>query len=81
MTDGNNEQQPEASEEQQGPRIEIELTREGISVKGNHVLKNMVLAFGMLEAAKHTIAQQFAKMNESPIARVPFLPPGLNLRQ
>lgn len=74
------EAQPE-QDEQQGPMIQIELTREGLKVSGNQVLKNPVMSFGMLEMAKVTIQRIYAKQNESPIARVPFMPPGLILRQ
>lgn len=72
--------QETSGEEQRGPLIEIELTRTGLTVRGNNVLKNPALAYGMLEMAKDTLRQQYMKANESPIARVPFMPPGLTSR-
>lgn len=72
--------QPESSGEPQGPMIQIELTREGLKVSGNQVLKNPVMSYGMLETAKDTLRRMYEKSNESPIARVPFMPPGLNIR-
>jgi hypothetical protein len=76
-----NDQQPETTGEQQqeNPSINIEMTREGLKLMTN--VRNPIMQFGLLELAKQTFVQAHAKANESPIARVPFLPPGLNLRQ
>lgn len=62
------------------PTIIIEMTADGLSVKGTSVLANPVLAFGMLEAAKDVIRRGNEERNKSRIEVAQMVPPpGLSL--
>lgn len=63
------------------PTIIIEMTPEGLSVKGTSMaLANPVLAFGMLEAAKDVIRRGNEERNKSRIEVAQMVPPpGLSL--
>jgi len=56
--------------------IEMDPTNGGLNVKGTQdVMGNLILAFGMLEAAKMALVDQ-AKVNERRVQPASVLPPG-----
>lgn len=63
------------AQEAEAPTIFIQITREGLKVNTN--VRNPIMAYGLLEAAKDAIRAANQPKEESPIARVPFMPPGL----
>lgn len=72
-----NEEQPQ---QPVNPTIIIEMTREGLQVKGTSVLSNPVLAFGMLEVAKDVIRRGNEERNKSRIEVAQMVPPpGMHL--
>ena len=74
MSDDQNTEKS-AAEEAVPPTIHIQMTREGLKVNTN--VRNPFMVLGLLEAAKDALREAQRQQEESPIARVPFMPPGL----
>lgn len=68
-------EQPAEPARKPNPTIIIEMTPEGLSVKGTSVLANPVLSLGMLEHAKDVIRHGNEQRNKSRIEVAQMVPP------
>jgi hypothetical protein len=80
LSDGTNEQpQQEEQAAQQPPFLVINVTPNGLNVQTN--VKNPIMLYGLLEAAKDSVRQHTMQKEEPLIARPTIeLPPGLRIR-